>query len=161
MTASKLLVACASRDATDNPEFINGAATTIPWKHWGPLNTRIFQYYWEFIDATDGNPVLRVDRAIDTTDDDLVEYSLHMMDFSPLAIEHRQGLGRLVREPTTIDLDGELVITSLPYVVVTSSKKSIPKNELVLSSIDSDKGRIYAFHVYARSIKVIKIWEGV
>lgn len=97
------------------------------------------------MNAGDGSRVLRVGRAIDATDDDLVEYSLHMMDFSPLAIKHRRGLGRLVREPSTIDLDGVLVTTSLPYVEVASNKKSISKNEMTRSSID--EGRIYAFHI--------------
>jgi hypothetical protein len=79
------------------------------------------------MDASDGSRVLRVGRAIDATDDDLVEYSLDMMDFSPLAIKHQQGLGRLVREPSTIDLDEVLVTTSLPYVEVVSNKKSMSK----------------------------------
>lgn len=86
------------------------------------------------MDAGDGSRVLKVGRAIDATDDDLVEYSLHMMDFSPFAIKHRQGLGRLMKEPSTIDLDGVLVTTSLPYVEVVSNKKSISKNEMIRSN---------------------------
>lgn len=49
-----------------------------------------------------------------------------MMDFSLLAVERRQGLGRVVKEPSTIEITesrsgetlAESLTTSLPYVEV-------------------------------------------
>lgn len=51
-------------------------------------------------------------------------YLLHMMDFSPLAVERRQGLGIVVREPSTIEIPEleETLTTSLPYVEVVSDR---------------------------------------
>ena len=49
-------------------------------------------------------------------DSDTMEYRLHMMDFSLLAVK---ALGRAVKEPSmTKLLIGQLVTTSLPYVEV-------------------------------------------
>ncbi|KAG1802732.1 uncharacterized protein HD556DRAFT_1304013 [Suillus plorans] len=142
------------------PDFIKGGSMAIPWKHWGPLNTRIFQHCPDVVDSAAGSQILKVEHAIDTTDgNDFLEYSLRVMDFSPLAIKYGQGLGRLVREPSTIDLDGQSLTTSLPYVEVVSSKISSSTDELLLSSIDED--RINSFHVDNCFVKVIKIWEGV
>ncbi|KAG2100153.1 uncharacterized protein F5147DRAFT_813327 [Suillus discolor] len=141
-----------------DPDFINGGSTAIPWEHWGPLNTRIFQHCEDIVDSVTGSRVLKVKRALSYHNDPL-EYSLRVMDFSPLAIKYGQGLGRLVREPSTIDLDGRSLTTSLPYVEVVSSKISSSLYELLLSSIDEN--RIYAFHVEDCFVKVIKLWEGV
>ncbi|KAG2131288.1 uncharacterized protein EDB93DRAFT_941111 [Suillus bovinus] len=141
------------------PSFLKGASTSIPWEGWGPLNVRIFQRLGKDFNSAAGSRVLMVNHAIDTTANTFVGYSLLMMDFSPLAIKHRQGLGRLVRESSTIDLDGELVTTSLPYVEVVSRETPIYYSELVISSIDD--GRIYAFHFDEHGVKVIKVWDGV
>ncbi|KAG2119547.1 uncharacterized protein F5147DRAFT_647486 [Suillus discolor] len=142
------------------PNFIKGGSTAIPWKHWGPLNTRIFQHCPDVVDSATGSRVLKVEHAIDATDgNDFLEYSLRVMDFSPLAIKYGQGLGRLVIEPSTIDLDGQSLTMSLPYVEVVLSKISSSTDELLFSSIDED--RIYMFHVHDCFVKVIKIWEGV
>ncbi|KAG2083241.1 uncharacterized protein F5147DRAFT_782990 [Suillus discolor] len=142
------------------PNFIKGGSTSIPWKHWGPLNTRIFQHCSDVVDSATGSRVLKVEHAIDATDsNDFLEYSLRVMDFSPLAIKYGQGLGWLVIEPSTIDLDGQSLTTSLPYVEVVLSKISSSTDELLFSSIDED--RIYVFHVHDCFVKVIKIWEGV
>jgi hypothetical protein len=57
-----------------------------------------------------------------------LDFRLHVMDFSPLAVERRQGLGRVVKEPSTIDITDSLefpnsseemtITTNLPYVEV-------------------------------------------
>ncbi|KAG1829125.1 hypothetical protein EV424DRAFT_1536050 [Suillus variegatus] len=41
------------------PDFITGGSTAIPWKHWGPLNTRIFQYCPDVVDSVAGSRVLK------------------------------------------------------------------------------------------------------
>jgi len=64
-----------------------------------------------------------------------------MMDFSPLAIKRRQGLGRVVEDPSAIKLLSEkLVTTSLPYVEVVSDRK-LSRGELI--EIVVDKNKIY------------------
>jgi len=74
-------------------------------------------------------------------DSDTMEYTLHMMDFSPLAIKRRQGLGRVVEDPSAIKLLSEkLVTTSLPYVEVVSNRKLRADD---LASIQFDQDRIY------------------
>jgi hypothetical protein len=42
------------------------------------------------------------------------------MDFSPLAVQRQQGLGKVVSEPSTIDIteSAEKLTTFLSYVVV-------------------------------------------
>ncbi|KAG1899843.1 uncharacterized protein F5891DRAFT_380678 [Suillus fuscotomentosus] len=132
------------------PDFIKGGSTEIPWERWGPLNTRIFQHCEDVFDSVAGSRVLKVERAIDANGNDPLEYSLRVMDFSPLAIKYGRALGRLVREPSTIDLDGRSLTTSLPYVEVVSSKISSCIDELLLSSIDEN--RIYAFHIEDRFV---------
>jgi len=65
------------------------------------------------------------------------EYELRVMDFSPLAVANRRGLGRVVKDRTTIVQSGEwheksgdritqqclTTETSLPYVSVVSDRK--------------------------------------
>ncbi|KAG1852503.1 hypothetical protein F4604DRAFT_1297589 [Suillus subluteus] len=100
-------------------------ATVIPWKDWGPSSTRIFEHDCSFGVGVGGSRVLRAvptAQSMDDSDDPTMEYRLHMMDFNPLAVLHQQGLGRVVREPSMIDLEGELVTTSLAYVEVVSSR---------------------------------------
>ncbi|KAG2745731.1 hypothetical protein P692DRAFT_20836410, partial [Suillus brevipes Sb2] len=47
------------------------------------------------------------------------------MDFSPLAVANRRGLGEVVREPSTVVIgpSGESLTTSLPYVDVELDRK--------------------------------------
>jgi hypothetical protein len=73
-----------------------------------------------------------------------------MVDFSPLAVLHHQGLGQVVREPSVIDLEGELVTTSLAYVEVISRRKSIPLDDTIFLWMDNN--RIYVFHMEADSV---------
>jgi hypothetical protein len=65
-----------------------------------------------------------------------------MMDFSPLAIERRQGLGRVVREPSTTEINEmrKTLISSLPYVEVVSDRV-FDAVELIGMWVDTD--RIY------------------
>ncbi|KAG2138325.1 hypothetical protein DEU56DRAFT_340379 [Suillus clintonianus] len=121
-------------------------ATPIPWKLWGPSNARIFRHRYRYPcrPHISGNRVLQA-FAVGTPDS--MEYEIHMMDFSPLAVTNRQGLGRVVKEPSTIEIIGlasdnsrEELQTSLPYVEVVSDRK-ISVGEL--ESIWLDNDRIY------------------
>ncbi|KAG2112209.1 uncharacterized protein F5147DRAFT_684277 [Suillus discolor] len=140
---------------------LEGMATVIPWKHWGLSNTHVFE--WQDLDCNfmisiSGSRVLKAfptAHMMDSNDDLPVEYRLHsMMDFSPLAVVHQKSLGRVVREPSTIDLDGQLVTSSLPCVEVVSSTKSTTSDDTTFFWMDDD--RIYVLH---ESLEVIKISE--
>jgi hypothetical protein len=66
---------------------------------------------------------------------------LHMMDFSPLAVARRQGLGRVVKEPSTVQLAASAnLVTSLPYVEVVSERTySYDDGVLLQIWIDNDR----------------------
>ncbi|KAG1903082.1 uncharacterized protein F5891DRAFT_1185724 [Suillus fuscotomentosus] len=96
----------------------------IPWELWGPPNTRAFNPESSF--GVVGNRVFQAARVVGATADDgsaATEYRLYMMDFSPLAVQRRQGQGRVVKEPSTIVVENESITTSLPYVEVLSDGK--------------------------------------
>ncbi|KAG1788759.1 uncharacterized protein HD556DRAFT_1447605 [Suillus plorans] len=99
----------------------------IPWEQWGPPNTRAFQTESsESRFGARGNQVFLAVPIVGATADDgsaVTEYSLHMMDFSPLAVQRRQGQGRVVKEPSTIVVEDESITTCLPYVEVLSDGK--------------------------------------
>ncbi|KAG1734600.1 hypothetical protein EDB19DRAFT_1143135 [Suillus lakei] len=123
------------------------AETPIPWSDWGPSNARIFEHPYECKIHVSGNRVLQAFPvgAHMRFPDLPKEYILHMMDFSPLAAMNRRGLGRVVKESSTIDITeyglyrGSLT-TSLPYVEVVSNRKM---EGLSLEDIWLDKDRIY------------------
>ncbi|KAG2125479.1 hypothetical protein DEU56DRAFT_903683, partial [Suillus clintonianus] len=119
------------------------AATPIPWKCWGPSNTRIFEHMDEFKVGVRGNRVLQ---AFPVNEPDSVhrEFILHLMDFSPLAVTNRRGLGRVVKESSTIDIEesGESVTTSLPYVEVVLDGK-FGSDLFQLEEIWIDRDRVY------------------
>jgi hypothetical protein len=98
-------------------ERVGEQAVTVPWQNWGPKNARVFQDSWKV--CVSGNRVLQ---AFPTGTRS--KYRLHMMDFSPLAVERRQGLGQVVKDPsaTEIHMLGKTLITSLPYVEVVSDR---------------------------------------
>ncbi|KAG2037062.1 hypothetical protein BDR03DRAFT_958455 [Suillus americanus] len=116
-------------------EHVGEKAVTIPWQNWGPTNTRVFPDSWKV--WVSGNRVLLPFPAGTRS-----QYRLHMMDFSPLAVERRQGLGRVVREPsaTEIHKQGKTLITSLPYVEVVSD---IVFDSVELIGMWVDRDRIY------------------
>lgn len=99
------------------------ATTPIPWEHWGPSNTRIFQNSHQCKVDVSGRRVLLA-FTVGTP-------ALRVLDFSPLAVTNRRGLGRVVNEPSTIDIAGPIGLsgetltttTSLPYVEVLLDKK--------------------------------------
>ncbi|KAG1804788.1 uncharacterized protein HD556DRAFT_1326314 [Suillus plorans] len=115
------------------------AATPVPWERWGPSNTRIFG---EFKVHVSGNRVLQVSTSASGD----AEYALRILDFSPLAVTNRRGLGRVVKEPSTIpefdDWTGRPVkslISSLPYVeVILDRKFGSAESELVDLWVDKD-----------------------
>ncbi|KAG2055958.1 hypothetical protein BDR06DRAFT_302672 [Suillus hirtellus] len=127
-----------TRDATNSLAFIistriffdsqagvSDRMAGIPWEHWGPLNARIFVHNWRCRVGVSGNRVLQAFPTMNMTlVDEYPNYLLHMMDFSPLAVERRQGLGTVVREPSTIEIPEleETLTTSLPYVEVVSDR---------------------------------------
>ncbi|KAG2343512.1 hypothetical protein BDR05DRAFT_1059691 [Suillus weaverae] len=124
------------------------ATTQIPWERWGPSNTRIFVHSGECKVHVSGNRVLQA-FSTGTSAWGPVKYILHMMDFSPLAVTNRRGLGRVVKEPSTIDIidgwkDGltKSLTTSLPYVEVILDRK-IGSAESELADVWVDKDRIY------------------
>ncbi|KAG2339405.1 hypothetical protein BDR05DRAFT_1003367 [Suillus weaverae] len=64
------------------------------------------------------------------------------MDFSPLAVERRHGLGRVVREPSVTEIyEPETTLTtSLPYVEVVSDRVF---DAVILLGMRIDRDRIY------------------
>ncbi|KAG2107417.1 uncharacterized protein F5147DRAFT_697184 [Suillus discolor] len=123
------------------------AAMPIPWEHWAPSNTRIFQYPFHFKIHINGNRVLQT-LPVSASDS---QFILQLLDFSPLAVTNRRGLGRVVKEPSTayINADafgryGESLTTSLPYVQVVFSNRKIVADSL-LRDMWIDKDRIYMF----------------
>ncbi|KAG1758148.1 hypothetical protein EDD22DRAFT_1000165 [Suillus occidentalis] len=98
-------------------ERVGEKAVMFPWEKWGPTNARLFQDPWS-------------------------RYRIHMMDFSPLAVERRQGLGLVVKKPSTIEIYelGKTLTTSLPYAEVASDRV-FDAIELIGMWVDTD--RIY------------------
>lgn len=105
-------------------------ATPIPWNRCGPRNTRMFdhddKYYRVYVF---GNRVLQtfpvnssVDRYYMET-----EYMLRMMDFSSMAVTNRRGLGRVMKEPSSVQCSVpgkfEVLTITLPYVEIVWDRK--------------------------------------
>ncbi|KAG1786086.1 uncharacterized protein HD556DRAFT_1068794 [Suillus plorans] len=150
------LIAPSARDSTQ--VFIistriffdlNGvaAATPIPWQHWGPSNTRIFRHSFGFKFHINGNRVLQT-LPVGTHN---THFILQLLDFSPLAVTNRRGLGRVVIEPSTAYISagkfgfGESLTTSLPYVQVVFSDRKFDCAGSLLRSMWIDKDGIYMF----------------
>ncbi|KAG2156197.1 hypothetical protein DEU56DRAFT_906368 [Suillus clintonianus] len=117
-------------------DVFEGMVAAIPWKYWGPLNARVFYDQHPWILGVSGNRVLF--RAADS----VTGCRLHMMDFNPLAVKCRQGLGRVVKESSTIKISewGEDVTSSLPYVEIVLDRRF---GSCTLDDIWVDKDRIY------------------
>jgi hypothetical protein len=124
------------------------AAMPVPWECWGPSNTRIFAHGDECRVHVCGNRVLKA--TLFGMLGGLSQFSLHMMDFSPLAVTNMRDVGRVVKEPSTIVIhsddwdDGpvESLTTSLSYVHVVLDGRFVPSDsELVDVWVDHD--RIY------------------
>ncbi|KAG1855330.1 hypothetical protein DFJ58DRAFT_745488 [Suillus subalutaceus] len=102
-------------------------AMPIPWNHWGPSITRVLEHPnpSRCKIHVRGNRVLQSFKA----DAGSGQYVLRLMDFSPLAATNRRGLGRVVKEPSTIVIakstvrSGASLTTSLPYVEVVSDRR--------------------------------------
>jgi hypothetical protein len=128
-------------------DLFEATAAPIAWQYWGPSNTRAFDCDQEFSVTISGNRVLQerpVDDVHSSADDDSesddMGYRFHMMDFSPLAVKHHQGLGRVVKEPSETVLAGQSVKTFLPYVEVVSERRFYDCGTRIIS-VDED--RIY------------------
>ncbi|KAG2107448.1 uncharacterized protein F5147DRAFT_205841 [Suillus discolor] len=129
------------------------AITLIPWNHWGPRHVRIFEQKVADVSTithVSGNRVLLADKMMSER---YVEYyKLRMLDFSPLAVTNRRGLGRVVKERSTVTVAVQrgswddksmyyhhsTVETALPYVEVVDWKISGP-----LQDVWIDGDRIY------------------
>ncbi|KAG1819913.1 hypothetical protein EV424DRAFT_917650 [Suillus variegatus] len=126
------------------------AATPIPWQHWGPSNTRVFRHWYNFQIHINGNRVLQA-FPVDTRAEKW-QPVLHLMDFSPLAVTNRRGLGQVVKKPSTTyisdsnDEFGEYLTTSLPYVKVVFSDRKFDSDDSELQDIWIDKDRIYTLN---------------
>jgi hypothetical protein len=142
---------------------VNGPAAAtprqIPWNHWGPPNARIFEHHYSCKVHVCGNRVLQA-FPVDSSASSPNEYVLHMMDFSPLAATNRRGLGRVVKETSTINFTGKFVesltiSTSLPYVEVVSDRKfSFDK----LKAMWIDKDRIYLLNTnWTRTLTTLEV----
>ncbi|KAG2107441.1 uncharacterized protein F5147DRAFT_205501 [Suillus discolor] len=124
------------------------AAAPILWQHWGPSNTRLFRYSHNFKIHINGNRVLQV-LPTGTREEENWQSILQLMDFSPLAVTNRRGLGRVVKEPsgayicTSTGECGEILETSLPYVQVVLSGRKFNCASRGLENIWIDKDRIY------------------
>lgn len=130
VTFSPSLIFIISTTIFFDLELFEGILEAIPWKNWGPLNARVFQTPSRYNISVGGNRVLLAFPADETTGiwHSPQKYRLRVMDFSPLAVERRQGLGRVVKEPSTIEITesrtgesfklAESLTTSLPYVEV-------------------------------------------
>ncbi|KAG1905118.1 uncharacterized protein F5891DRAFT_1275438 [Suillus fuscotomentosus] len=135
------------------------AATPIPWQHWGPSNTRVFHYWHSFQIHINGNRVLQA-FPVDTRAEKW-QPVLHLMDFSPLAVTNRRGLGRVVKKPSTTyisdsnDEFGEYLTTSLPYVEVVFSDRKFDSDDSELQDIWIDRDRIYTLNADTE-----RVWFG-
>ncbi|OJA12069.1 hypothetical protein AZE42_02170 [Rhizopogon vesiculosus] len=139
----------------------DSVAEPIMWKNWGSSNVRVFRHRYPCNVGVSGNRVLLLfpDSEVVTLPNRLpTEYRLRMMDFSPLAAERRQGLGRVVKEPSTVYIDesGQSVMTSLPYVEVVSDKRISYQSELPRPKIWVDSDRIIWLND-DRQLEVIEI----
>ncbi|KAG2107424.1 uncharacterized protein F5147DRAFT_697206 [Suillus discolor] len=119
------------------------AAMPIPWEHWAPSNTRIFWHPFHIKIHIHGNRVLQT-LPVGTRN---TEFILQLLDFSPLAVTNRRGLGRVVKEPAYIYANGfrqcgESLTTSLPYVEVVFSERKFGADS-VLKDMWIDKDGIY------------------
>jgi hypothetical protein len=141
-------------------DLFEGMPGAIPWKNWGPLNARVFQSPSRRNISVGGNRVLLAFPADDTVSVwSPKKYRLRVMDFSPLAVERRQGLGRVVKEPSTIEITTlqtrESLTTSLPYVeVVLDHDRIFGYRGFEKMWIDRD--RIYFYHG-SNQLEVIEI----
>ncbi|KAG1795301.1 uncharacterized protein HD556DRAFT_1192985, partial [Suillus plorans] len=120
------------------------AAAPIPWQQWGPSNTRLFQHPYDFKGHINGNRVLHVHHTREENRHSI----LHLMDFSPLAVTNRLGLGRVVKEPSATYISstrefGEILKTSLPYVQVVFTDRKFDRASPELDDIWIDKDRIH------------------
>ncbi|KAG1843365.1 hypothetical protein DFJ58DRAFT_747910 [Suillus subalutaceus] len=131
-------------------------AMPIPWKCWGPLNTRIFRCPLELDECRvhlNGSRVLllfRVRKSLSKRKPIWnCKYKLCIMDFSPLAVTNRRGLGQVVTKPSTLNVTDpkykrngceERLMTFLPYVKVVLDRKFSLDD---LENIWLDKDRIY------------------
>jgi hypothetical protein len=125
ITGRPYLVFIISTRIFFNLDMFKGMRAAIPWEYWGASNARVFDAETPLPVAITGNRALQVLCNWEERGARRMWFSeLRIMDFSPLAVKHHQGLGRVVREPSIVELytGGELT-THLPYVEVVASSK--------------------------------------
>jgi len=143
---SRNFVFIVSSNIFFNIDVLEAMATPIPWETWGPSNSRVLLHQHPCVGLS-GNRVLLFLPVVDKPTDmktvvyrrSNTKYRLHMMDFTPLAVERRQGLGRMVKGSSIIHVPGseENFMTSLPYVEVTSDR-IFSSHELYNIWVDKD-----------------------
>lgn len=167
VTFSPSLIFIISTTIFFDLELFEGILEAIPWKTWGPLNARVFQTPSRYNISVGGNRVLLAFPADETTGiwHSPQKYRLRVMDFSPLAVERRQGLGRVVKEPSTIEITesrtgesfklAESLTTCLPYVeVMLDQDRTFGYRGFERIWIDAD--RIYFYHG-SNQLEVIEV----
>ncbi|KAG1804422.1 uncharacterized protein BJ212DRAFT_898117 [Suillus subaureus] len=149
---SSIVYIISTRIFFDLPEI--AVATPIPWKCWGPSNTRIFRCPPEHDECRvhhNGNRVLLLLRVHNSKRKPVWnrKYELCIMDFSPLAVRNSRGLGQVVTKPSTLNVADlnckrnsceERLTTFLPYVKVVLNRRFGLDD---LKNIWMDKDRIY------------------
>ena len=143
---SQFFVFIVSSNIFFDLDVLETMAAPIPWETWGPSNSRVFLHQHP-CSGLSGNRVLLFLPVVDKPTDmktvvdrrSNTKYRLHMMDFTPLAVERRQGLGRMVKEPSIVQVPGseENFMTSLPYVEVASDR-IFSSHELYNVWVDKD-----------------------
>ncbi|KAG2141154.1 uncharacterized protein EDB93DRAFT_1252621 [Suillus bovinus] len=115
----------------DLPEM--AGAMPIPWQCWGPSNTRVD---WHPIANGECKVHLSRNRVLllvpDYEEIRDSKCKLCIMDFSPLAVTNRRGLGKVVIEPSPVNVNNIMCVhngiqkrlsTFLPYVEVVLDRK--------------------------------------
>jgi hypothetical protein len=144
---SSSLIFIISTNIFFDPDILERLAAPIKWENWGPSSSRVFWYQYPWMAGIGGNRVLLMFPTVDQSPDGAprvrpaMKCRLHMMDFSPLAVARRQGLGRVVKEPSTVQLTASAnLVTSLPYVEVVSERTySYDDGVLLQIWIDNDR----------------------
>ena len=131
----------------DLPDSMVGQIT-IPWGTWGPSNTRIFPIHYPWKVSVSGNRSLYLSPAHTSASDlqppGISKSQIHILDFSPLAVERRQGRGTLVTGTSKIRIPGPFptIMSSLPYVEAVLEDRPFGSDRTVLLDIWINKDKL-------------------
>ncbi|KAG2148775.1 hypothetical protein DEU56DRAFT_80124 [Suillus clintonianus] len=88
----------------------------VPWASWGPQNSRHFPHQ----NCRFGIGGSRVIWTTPVSGSPTSQFQLRMADFNPFTVA--RGVGKVVREPSSMDPEVSDVITHLPYMEVASNR---------------------------------------